>query len=77
MTVRGQWIILIMTVYRVIPHLKVYLDQQPNVSQSLTGNVVPEGELADGAGLFPHRAPDMSFVTFQSQWHCFEVEKMT
>lgn len=53
-----------------------YLDQKPDASGGLVGNVVPEGELADGARLFPHRASKMSFIAFQSHWCCFQIDKM-
>lgn len=41
------------------------------------GDVVPEGQRADGARLLPHRAPDVSFVTSQSHWCRFQIRKMT
>lgn len=54
-----------------------HLDQESDGSRGLTGNVVPEGELADGAGLFPDGAPNMSFITFQPHWCSLQVDKVT
>lgn len=55
----------------------VYLNQQADCSCGHVGNVVPEGELADGARLFQHRAPEMSFVAFESNRCRFQVDKVT
>lgn len=54
-----------------------YLDQDADCSRSLVGNVVPEGELADGARLLPNRAPHVSFVTSETQWGSFQRDKMS
>lgn len=41
------------------------------------GNVVPEGELADGTWLLPNRAPHVNFVTFETHWGSFQRDKMS
>lgn len=55
----------------------VYLDEQADRSRGLVGNVVPEGELADGARLFPNRAPHVSFIALESHWCSFQSDEMT
>lgn len=55
----------------------VYLDQQMDGSRGPVGNVVPEGEFADDAGLFPNRAPNMSFISLQAHRCSFQIDKMT
>lgn len=55
----------------------VYLDEESDGARGLMGNIVPEGELADGAGLLPDGTPDMSFIASETHWRRLQIEEMT
>lgn len=54
----------------------VYLDQQPDGSWGFVGDVIPEGKLTDGTGLFPNRTSYMSFIAFESHRCGFQIDEM-